>query len=64
MRPTISVEEMARRARERCRHHRRGVGGLCRDCLLAEVELALAEHHPEMKPGDPFELSQHYPESR
>ena len=33
----ISPEELVRRALERCKHHRQpGVGGFCRECLLAE----------------------------
>ncbi len=53
MKPTISAEELARRARERCKHHRQPrVGGFCRECLLAEIEQAIAEEHPELKRGD------------
>ena len=44
MRPTISAEELVRRARARCKHHRQPrVGGVCRECLLAEIEEAIAE---------------------
>ena len=57
----ISPEELVRRARERCKHHRRpGVGGFCRECFLAELEEAIAEDHPEMKCGDVFELVQEW----
>ncbi len=57
MRPTISAEELVRRARKRCQHHRQPrVGGFCRECLLAEIEEAIAEEHPEMKRGDVFDL--------
>ncbi len=43
--------------RARCKHHRQpGVGGFCRECLLAELEEAIAEDPPEMKRGDVFEL--------
>ncbi len=53
----ISPEELVRRARERCKHHRQpGVGGFCRECSLAKIEQAIAEEHPEMKGGDVFEL--------
>ena len=52
----ISHEELDRRARKRCQPHRRGVGGYCRKCLLTEVELAIAEAHPELKRGDVIEL--------
>ncbi len=53
MKPTISAEELVRRARERCKHHRQpGVGGVCRECVLAEIEQAIAEEHPELKRGD------------
>ena len=56
MKPTISAEELVRRARERCKPHRQGVGGFCRECMLAEIEEAIAEDHPEMKRGDVFDL--------
>ncbi len=54
----ISPEELVRRARERCKPHRQGVGGFCRECFLAELEEAIAEEHPELKRGDVFELVQ------
>ncbi len=57
----ISPEELARRARARCKHHRQpGVGGFCRECYLAELEQAIAEDHPEMQRGDVFELVQEW----
>ena len=56
----ISPDELVRRARERCKPHRQGVGGFCRECLLAELEQAIAEEHPEMKRGDVFELVQEW----
>ncbi len=56
----ISPEELDRRARKRCQPHRRGVGGRCRKCFLAELELAIAEAHPEMKRGDVFDLVQEW----
>ncbi len=57
----LSPEELVRRARERCKHHRQpGVGGVCRNCLLIEIEQAIAEEHPEMKRGDVFELVQEW----
>ncbi len=53
----ISPEELVRRARKRCKQHRPArVGGVCRACLLAEIEQAIADEHPEMKRGDVFEL--------
>ncbi len=52
-----SPEELVRRARVRCKHHRQpGVGGFCRECFF-ELEEAIAEDHPEMKRGDVFELA-------
>ncbi len=58
----ISPEELVRRARERCKHHRQpGVGGFCRECMLKEIELAIAEEYPELKRGDVFELVQEWP---
>ena len=57
----LSPEELVRRARERCKHHPQpGVGGFCRECLLAEIEEAIAEEHPELKRGDVFELVQEW----
>ena len=57
----LSPEELVRRARERCKHHRQpGVGGLCRECYLAELEEAIAQEHHEMKRGDVFELVQEW----
>ncbi len=56
MEPTISVEELVSRARERCQHHRQGVGGGCRGCLLAEIEEAVAVASPRLGPGEVFEL--------
>ncbi len=56
----ISPEELVRRARERCKPHRQGVGGVCRECLLAEIEEAIAEEHPELERGDVFELVQEW----
>ena len=52
MGPTISAEELIRRARVRCKPHRQPrVGGFCRECFLAELEEAIAEEHPELKRG-------------
>ncbi len=56
----LSPEELVRRARRRCQHHRRGVGGVCRECLLAEIEQAIADAYPELKRGDVFELVQEW----
>ena len=56
----ISPEELVRRARKRCKPHRQGVGGFCRECYLAELEEAIAEEHPEMKRGDVFDLVQEW----
>ena len=51
----ISPEELVRRARERCKHHRQpGVGGFCRECFLSELEEAIAEEHPELDRGEVF----------
>ncbi len=61
MKPTISAEELVRRARKRCKQHRQPrVGGFCRECFLAELEEAIAEEHPELKRGDVFELVQEW----
>ncbi len=54
-------EELVRRARKRCKHHRQpGVGGVCRECLLAEIEQAIAEEHPELERGEVLELVQEW----
>ncbi len=37
-----------------------GVGGFCGEFLLAEIEEAIAQEHPEMKRGDVFELVQEW----
>lgn len=44
----LSPEERLHRARERSKHHRRGMGGICREYYLAEAEQALAEEQPEL----------------
>ena len=59
----ISPEELVRRARKRCKPHRQGVGGFCRECFLFGLEEAIAEDHPEMKRGDVFELVQEWLEA-
>ena len=56
----ISAEKLVCGARKRCQPHRRGVGGRCRKCFLAELELAIAEAYPEMKRGDVFDLVQEW----
>ncbi len=56
----ISAKELVRRARKRCKHHRDRVGGVCQECILMEVEQAIAEEHPELKRGDVFELVQEW----
>ncbi len=55
----ISVTELVRRARKRCKLHRDRVGGVCQECILMEVEQAIAEH-PELKRGDVLELVQEW----
>ncbi len=57
----LSPEELVRRARERCKHHRQPrVGGFCRECFLAELEEAIANEHPEVDRGEVFELVQEW----
>ena len=56
----ISVKELVRRARKRCKHHRDRVGGVCQECILMEVEQAIAEEHPEPKRSDVLELVQEW----
>ncbi len=57
----LSAEELVRRARARCKHHRQpGVGGFCRECFLSELEEAIAKEHPELDRGDVFELVQEW----
>ena len=56
----ISPEELVSRARVRCKPHRQGVGGFCRECMLAEIEQAIAEEHAELDRGEVFELVQEW----
>ena len=57
----LSPEGLVRRAQERCGHHPQpGVGGVCQECVLTEIEQAIAEEHPELKRGDVFELVQEW----
>ncbi|MCZ6571071.1 MAG: hypothetical protein O7B23_13010 [Deltaproteobacteria bacterium] len=56
----ISVKELVRRARKRCKHHRDRVGGVCQECILMEVEQAIVEEHSELKRGDLLELVQEW----
>ena len=51
-----SPEELVSRARVRCKPHRRGVGGFCRKCILAEIEQAIADEHPKLDRGEVFEV--------
>ncbi len=36
------------------------MGGVCRECLLTEIEQAIAEERSEMKRGDVFEPVQEW----
>ncbi len=56
MGPTISAEELVRRARKRCKQHRNRLAGVCQECVLTEIEQAIADKHPELDRGDMFEL--------
>ena len=47
------------RARRRCSGHL-PAEGVCRKCLLAEMEEMILEGHPEMCRGDAFELVQEW----
>ncbi len=53
----MTPAELLRRARERCDEHRGPTHGICRECLLAEMELMLLERNPGMCRGDAFELA-------
>ncbi len=35
-------------------------GGVCRACVLAEIEQAIADEHPELDRGEVFELVQEW----
>ena len=37
-----------------------GLGGFCRECMLKETELAIADAHPELKRSDVFDLMQEW----
>ncbi len=56
----ISPKELVRRARKRCKQHRNRLGGVCQECVLTEIEQAIAEEHPELDRGDVFELVQEW----
>ena len=56
----LSPEELARRARARCKHHRRGVGGACQEYYLAEGEQTPAEKHPELDLDEVLALVQEW----
>jgi hypothetical protein len=49
-----------RRAKERSKSHLGDVPDYCRECILKEIEQAIAEQHPELKRGDVFELVQEW----
>jgi hypothetical protein len=36
------------------------VGGVCRECLLVEIDQAIAEEHPALDRGEVFELVQEW----
>ena len=44
----MTPAELLRRARERCDEHRGPTHGICRECLLAEMEEMLLEQNPGM----------------
>ena len=56
----ISAKELVRRARKRCKHYRERVGGVCQECILMEVEQAIAEDNTELNRGDLLELVQEW----
>ncbi len=56
----MTPAELIRRARERCDEHRGPTRGICRECLLAEMEEMLLEQNPGMCRGDAFELAQEW----
>ncbi len=55
----MKTAELWERAKRRCAPHRH-VPGVCRKCLLAEMEKMLLEKNPELCPGDAFELVQEW----
>ncbi len=56
----ISAKELVRRARKRCKQHRNRVRGVCQECVLTEIEQAIADEHPELDRGEVFELVQEW----
>ena len=48
-------DDLLERARERCAEHRPGKG-LCRDCVVGEMEDMLLEENPGMPRGDAHDL--------
>ena len=47
----MDPEDLLQRARERCAEHLPGKG-VCRDCVLGEMEDMLLEENPGMRRGD------------
>ncbi len=52
--------DLLRRARQRCAQHRGPTRGVCRECLLVEMEQMLLEQNPGLCSGDAFELVQEW----
>ena len=55
----VTSSELLRRVEARCARHR-NVPGICRECVLTEMEEMLVEENPGMKRGDAFELVQEW----
>ncbi len=53
--PPMDPDDLLQRARERHAEHLPGKG-VCRDCVLEEMEDMLLEENPEMPRGDAHDL--------
>ena len=56
----ILPEALVRRARKGCENHPDRVRGVCQECLLKEIERAIAEEHSEFDHDVVFDLVQEW----
>ena len=57
--PGMRAAELLERARRHCAPHRHAPG-VCRRCLLAEMEAMLLERNPELRRGDAHDLMEEW----
>ena len=51
----MDPDDLIQRARERCAQHLAGKG-VCRSCVLGEMEDMVLEENPDMRRGDAHDL--------